>query len=196
MSIAGVGAVGDGTTLNTVAIQKAIDQLAANGGGTLEIPQGNFLSGAIYLKPGVNLHFDKGAVLQGSTNIADYPELMTRIEGHFQVWIPALLNASNVDHLRITGEGTIQGGGQPYWDEFWAARAADKNVTNLAVKRPRNIFIRDSKDVLVSGFCCGNLVSGICTCFAATEWLLTILTSARRAVRPAQMALTLIAARM
>ncbi len=151
LSIATAGAVGDGATLNTAAIQKAIDQLAANGGGTLEIPQGNFLSGAIYLKPGVNLHLDKGAVLQGSTNILDYPELETRIEGHFQVWIPALLNASNVDHLRITGEGTIQGGGQPYWDEFWAARAADKNVTNLAVKRPRNIFIQDSKDVLVSG---------------------------------------------
>jgi len=146
-----ITAVGDGKTLNTAAIQKAIDQLAATGGGTLVIPAGEFLSGAIFLKPGVNLHLDKGAVLKGSTNIADYPELMTRIEGHFQVWIPALLNASNVDHLRITGEGMIQGGGQPYWDEFWAARAADKNVTNLAVKRPRNIFIQDSKDVQVSG---------------------------------------------
>jgi alpha-L-rhamnosidase len=151
LSITQAGAVGDGATLNTAAIQKAIDQLAANGGGTLVIPPGNFLSGAIFLKPGVNLHLDKGAVLQGSTNIADYPELMTRIEGHFQIWIPALLNASNVDHLRITGEGVIQGGGKPFWDAFWSARAADKNVTNLAVKRPRNIFIRDSKDVQISG---------------------------------------------
>jgi alpha-L-rhamnosidase len=151
LSVATAGAVGDGTTLNTAAIQKAVDQLAADGGGTLVIPAGQFLSGAIYLKPGVNLHLDQGAVLQGSTNIVDYPELETRIEGHFQVWIPALLNASNVDHLRITGEGTIQGGGQPFWDEFWKARAADRNVTNLAVKRPRNIFISDSKDVQVSG---------------------------------------------
>jgi alpha-L-rhamnosidase len=146
-----IAAVGDGVTLNTTAIQNAIDQLAANGGGTLEIPAGEFLTGAIFLKPGVNLHLDKGAVLKGSTNIADYPELETRIEGHFQTWIPALLNASNVDHLRITGEGTIQGGGKPFWDAFWKARAADKNVTNLAVKRPRNIFIRDSKDVQISG---------------------------------------------
>jgi alpha-L-rhamnosidase len=151
LSIAAAGAVGDGVTLNTAAIQKAIDSLAANDGGTLVVPKGEFLSGAIYLKRGVNLHLDQGAVLKGSTNIADYPELMTRIEGHFEVWIPALLNASNVNHLRITGEGTIAGGGQPFWDEFWKARAADKNVTNLAVKRPRNIFIQDSKDVQVSG---------------------------------------------
>ena len=151
LSIAAAGAVGDGVTLNTAAIQKAIDSLAANGGGTLVVPKGEFLSGAIYLKPGVNLHLDQSAVLKGSTNIADYPELMTRIEGHFEVWIPALVNASNVDHLRITGEGTIAGGGQPFWDEFWKARAANRNVTNLAVKRPRNIFIQDSKDVQVSG---------------------------------------------
>ena len=74
-----------------------------------------------------------------------------RIEGHFQVWIPALVNASNADHLRISGEGTIQGGGSPFWEEFWKARAADKDVTNLDVKRPRNIFIQDSKDVRISG---------------------------------------------
>ncbi len=122
LSIVAAGAVGDGVTLNTVAIQKAIDTLAANRGGTLVIPKGEFLSGAIFLKPGVNLHLDKGAVLKGSTNIEDYPELMTRIEGHFQVWVPALVNASNVDHLRITGKGTISGGGKPFWDAFWQAR--------------------------------------------------------------------------
>jgi alpha-L-rhamnosidase len=151
LSIATAGAVGDGITLNTAAIQKAIEALAANGGGTLVIPKGEFVSGAIFLKPGVNLYLDKGAVLKGSTNIDDYPALETRIEGHFEVWIPALVNASNVDHLRITGKGTIAGGGQPFWDEFWKARAANRNVTNLAVKRPRNIFIEDSKDVQVSG---------------------------------------------
>jgi alpha-L-rhamnosidase len=151
LSIVTAGAVGDGKTLNTAAIQKAVDQLAGGGGGTLVVPSGEFLSGAIFLKPGVNLRLDKGAMLQGSANISDYPELETRIEGHFQVWIPALLNASKVDHLRISGEGTIQGGGQPYWDSFWAARTADRKVTNLAVKRPRNIFIADSKDVRISG---------------------------------------------
>ncbi len=64
------GAVGDGTTLATRAIQEAIDT-AAKTGGVVEIPQGTFLSGSIFLKPGVGLHLDQGAVLQGSTDIAD-----------------------------------------------------------------------------------------------------------------------------
>jgi polygalacturonase len=151
LSVTTAGAVGDGTTLNTLAIQKAIDQLAAKGGGTLVIPQGEFLSGAIFLKPGINLQLDKGAVLIGSTNIADYPPLMTRIEGHFQEWVPALINATNADHLRITGEGTIQGGGKPFWDQFWDQLYADRTTRNLDVRRPRNIFIQDSKDVHISG---------------------------------------------
>jgi alpha-L-rhamnosidase len=145
------GAVGDGTTLNTAAIQKAIDQLAERGGGTLVIPAGKFLSGALFLKPAVNLHLDKDAVLLGSQRIDDYPSMPTRIEGHTQVWRPALINADRCDHLQITGEGTIQGGGKPYWDAFWSRRKTDKNTKNLDVDRPRNLFIRDSNDVTVSG---------------------------------------------
>jgi alpha-L-rhamnosidase len=150
-AVSDYGAVGDGNTLNTKAIQATVDKCAADGGGTVVIPEGTFLSGAIFLKPGVNLRLAKGAVLQGSTNIEDYPELETRIEGHFQVWIPALVNAKSTDHLRISGEGTISGGGKPFWDAFWSARAANKETTNLDVKRPRNIFIADSKDVQISG---------------------------------------------
>jgi len=151
VSIAAAGAVGDGVTLNTPIIQKAIDQLATNGGGTLVIPQGEFLTGAIFLRPGVNLHLDAGAVLKGSTNIEDYPTMETRIEGHTQVWRPALVNAKNADHLRITGEGTIQGGGKPFWDAFWERRMSNHLTQNLDVERPRNVFIQDSKDVQISG---------------------------------------------
>jgi len=151
VSIAAAGAVGDGVTLNTPIIQKAIDQLATNGGGTLVIPQGEFLTGAIFLRPGVNLHLDAGAVLKGSTNIEDYPTMETRIEGHTQVWRPALVNAKNADHLRITGEGTIQGGGKPFWDAFWERRMSNHLTQNLDVERPRNVIIQDSKDVQISG---------------------------------------------
>jgi len=151
VSIAAAGAAGDGVTLNTPIIQKAIDRLATNGGGTLVIPQGEFLTGAIFLRPGVNLHLDAGAVLKGSTNIEDYPTMETRIEGHTQVWRPALVNAKNADHLRITGEGTIQGGGKPFWDAFWERRMSNHLTQNLDVERPRNVFIQDSKDVQISG---------------------------------------------
>jgi alpha-L-rhamnosidase len=150
-SIKDFGAVDDGKTLNTAAIQKAIDHVAEIGGGTVNIPAGTYLSGAVNLKPGVNLHLDKDAVLKGSTSIADYPLTRTRIEGHFQEWLPALVNANRCDHLRITGEGTLDGSGTPFYKEFRSRYAADRSTKNLDVLRPRLCFIRDSKDVLVSG---------------------------------------------
>lgn len=150
-SIVSFGAVGDGKTLNTHCIQTAIDQLAAKGGGTLVIPKGVFLSGAIFLKPGINLSLEKGAVLKGSTNITDYPEMKTRIEGHFTQWLPALINADKTDHLTISGQGTLDGNGAPFWKRFWARLEADPRTTNLDVKRPRLVFIQDSEDVRING---------------------------------------------
>ena len=90
-------------------------------------------------------------MLLGSTNIDDYPPLPTRIEGHTQVWRPALVNAAGCDGLQITGEGTLQGGGKPYWDAFWSRLKADDKTKNLDVDRPRNLFISDSRDVLIQG---------------------------------------------
>ena len=151
VSIADVGATGDGVSLNTDLIQSAIDQLAAEGGGTLVIPQGIFLSGAIFLKPGVNLRLDEGAVLKGSTDKKDYPKMKTRIEGHFAQWLPALLNADGVHGLRIEGPGTLDGNGASFWEEFRTRHKANPQTTNLDVERPRLALIQNSDDVRISG---------------------------------------------
>jgi len=152
VSISDAGAVADGKTVNTKVIQAAIDRLAGvNGGGTIEVPAGVFVTGALFLKPGVNLRLAEGAVLAGSTNIADYPKMPTRIEGHAEDWIPALINADRCDHVRITGPGTLDGNGAPFWDEFLQRRKSDRNIANLSVERPRLMFIQDSADVQVSG---------------------------------------------
>ncbi len=145
------GAIGDGKTLNSKAIQAVIDACAQNGGGTVVIPKGIFLSGSLFLKPGVNIELQEGAVLRGSQDINDYPKINTRIEGHFEPWRAALLNADGVDHLRITGSGTLDGNGEPFWKEFYSRRKADNKTTNLSVERPRLTFIRDSKDVTIHG---------------------------------------------
>jgi polygalacturonase len=150
-AITSQGAIADGQTLNTEAIQKTIDAAAAAGGGTVVIPQGIFLSGAIFLKPGVNLQLDEGAVLKGSSDTKDYPKMKTRIEGHFEEWLPALVNADKCDHLRIAGSGTLDGNGQFFWTAFWDARKKDPKVTNLAVERPRLALIQNSEDVQISG---------------------------------------------
>jgi alpha-L-rhamnosidase len=150
-----VGAVGDGQTLNTKALQAAIDQLAVQGGGTIVVPPGEFLSGALFLKLGVNLHLEKGAVLRASTDMVNFPEQRTRIEGHFEEkFNPALINADGCDGLQITGEGTLDGDGRKIWDEFWERRNASKektNFKNLSVPRARLCLIENSKNVLIQG---------------------------------------------
>ena len=145
------GAIGDGTTLNTTKIQSGIDQISLKGGGTLVVPKGVFMSGAVFLKPGVNLHLDQGAVIKGSNDRKDYPKMLTRIEGQFVEWLPALINADKVDGLRITGSGTFDGNGVPFWEEFWTRRRANSATTNLDVERPRLALIQNSNDVKISG---------------------------------------------
>ncbi len=145
------GAIGDGKTLNSKAIQAVIDECAQHGGGTVVIPKGEFLSGALFLKPGVNLEIQEGAVLKGSTDINDYPKVTTRIEGHFEPWRTALLNGDKVDHLRIFGGGTLDGNGAPFWKEFYSRRDLNSKTTNLDVERPRLTFIQNSADVQISG---------------------------------------------
>ncbi len=77
--------------------------------------------------------------------------MMTRIEGHFEPWRTALLNGDKVDHLRITGKGTLDGNGAPFWKEFYDRRNADRKTTNLNVERPRLAFIQNSHDVKIDG---------------------------------------------
>jgi polygalacturonase len=149
-NIAEHGAIAGGKTLNTNAIQAVIDACAKKG-GTVVIPKGEFLSGSIFLKPGVNLEILEGGVLKGSTDINDYPKMMTRIEGHFEEWPAALLNGDKVDHLRITGPGTLDGSGQPFWKEFYDKRDLDKKTTNLSVPRPRLTLLQNSSDVKING---------------------------------------------
>jgi alpha-L-rhamnosidase len=153
-SITDFGAKADGATLNTPAIQKAIDTLASQGGGTLVIPPADgkaFLTGALYLKPGIHLRLEKDAILKGSTDLKDYPLTRTRIEGHFQEWVPALINAIEIDNLQIDGEGTLDGSGTPFYAAFRDAQRATRGTKNLDVPRPRLLFVQKSKNVSIKG---------------------------------------------
>jgi polygalacturonase len=105
------GAVGDGTTVNTTAIQAAIDACSAAGGGVLVVPQGVFLSGALYFKPGVDLEVDKGGVLKSTTRMADFPPIYTSWEGVERYWTSAFLNFIGMNNVTVSGEGTIDGSG-------------------------------------------------------------------------------------
>ncbi len=139
-TISDFGAIADGTTVNTKAIQAAIEKCAAAGGGVLVVPKGTFLSGAVFLKQGVNLRIEKDGVLKGTTNIDDYPMIPTRWEGVEQPWTSALVNAEGVNGLEISGEGTIDGSG-----EEWLKNSPGRRG------RPRLIGIQNAKHVRVAG---------------------------------------------
>jgi polygalacturonase len=148
------GAVADGSTVNTKAIQAAIDHLAARHGGTVVIPRGIFVSGALFFKPNVNLRLQPDAVLRCSTDMSNFPVQRTRIEGHFAEFNPGLINAKECDGFQLTGEGTLDGAGRPIWDQFWKLRNAapdPRNFPNLGVPRARLALIENSHGVRVDG---------------------------------------------
>lgn len=148
------GAKPDATTVNTKAIQAAIDHLTARG-GTVIVPQGIFVSGALFFKPKVNLRLETGAVLRCSTDMSNFPVQRTRIEGHFEEkFNPALINATHCDGFELTGEGTLDGAGRPIWDEFWKQRNAapdPRNFPNLGIPRARLALIENSRGVKIDG---------------------------------------------
>ena len=96
--------------LSTKAIQAAIDKMSAKGGGTVVIPDGQWLSGRIMLKSGVRLHLSDGAVLTFSGDIKDYqPAVLTRNEGYDVMSLGAMIYANGAENIGITGKGHIVG---------------------------------------------------------------------------------------
>jgi polygalacturonase len=147
------GAGTDSTKLNTVAIQNIIDKAEANGGGTVVIPKGVFLTGALFFKPKTKLQLLEGAELKGSDDITNYPLIPSRMEGRSIYYYAALINAYHVDSFSISGPGRINGNGLRYWEYFWAYRDSmrkiGKSATNLEVHRPRLLFIWGCNNVTI-----------------------------------------------
>jgi polygalacturonase len=105
------GAVGDGTTVNTKAIQGTIDACSAAGGGVIVVSRGVFLSGALFFKPGVSLEVREDAVLKSTHDMADFPPVYTNWEGVERYWTSGFLNFIGVNDISVSGEGTIDGSG-------------------------------------------------------------------------------------
>lgn len=150
LNITDFGANGNGSTLNTQAIQKAIDACPVD--GTVLIPKGVFVSGALFLKSHMTLEIAKDGVLKGSINEADYlPYINNRFEGWEMKTYASLLNAGVMNHeggfavtdLSIKGEGTISGG-----NSTLAQAMIDKGGMR---SRGRLICLMNCKDVEIQG---------------------------------------------
>ena len=141
------GAVGNGTTLDTHAIQHGIDTLAHQGGGTLLFPPGTYLTGSIHLRSHVHLELAPGAVIKGSPNDADYDpyELLTfenDSDKETSFFHFALLWGEDVEDIAIIGKGTIDGN-----------RTKRGGPKPIALKRCKNVLIRDITIVNAPNYC-------------------------------------------
>jgi polygalacturonase len=142
-NITAYGAVDDGKTINTIAVQKAIDDCHKNGGGTVMVDGGGiYVIGTIFMKSNVTLYIDNGTVLQGSTNQDDYP-----LEGvHKNMYKDepsknaCLIYAENATSMAIEGHGTIDGNGH---FEYFPRKAKIKRPMLLRFKDCSNISLRD-----------------------------------------------------
>jgi len=106
------GAVGDGTTLNTKALQQAIDDCHASGGGKVVFSAGNYVTGTLFLKSNVVLHLEAGATLSGSTSFKDYATNVFRNQyADKNKKEGCLIFAENAANVGIEGKGKIDGRG-------------------------------------------------------------------------------------
>jgi len=137
------GAAGDGKTLETKFLQAAIDTCAAQGGGQVVVPAGRWLTGALFLASGVELHLESGAVLVASREYRDYPLVQSRWEGHTRTVYAPLIGGENLERIALTGRGTVDGQGDAWWGPFRA--------NAIAYPRPRLIAFTNCRDVLLEG---------------------------------------------
>lgn len=108
------GGKADAVTLNTTAIQNAIDALSAKGGGVVYIGPGLWLTGPIVLKSNVNLHIARGGLLQFSSDFDQYPLVTTNYEGLGAARCQSPISAKGQSHIAITGKGIIDGAGDAW----------------------------------------------------------------------------------
>ena len=185
--ITAYGAKPDGTTNNVAAIQKAIDDASASGGGRVLVPRGRFLSGVIHLKSNVELNIHEEAVLLASTNRADYgPTLQAS----------AFIVATDQKNISITGKGLIDGqcdllvndiyvklrAGELYddeWKEFnpWHQRRPSernrprmiefKNCDGITIK---NIRLQNAAAWIQNYKNCSNIIIDSIHVFSNTFW--------------------------
>ncbi|WP_346238823.1 glycoside hydrolase family 28 protein [Niabella insulamsoli] len=146
------GARSDTVTINTKAIQKAIDACAKAGGGVVAFKPGTYVTGSIFLRSNVHLKIDEGVLLLGSQSLGDYPEIDTRIAGIEMKWPAALINIIDAHNVAVTGKGTVNARGKFCWDKYWAMRKAYEPrglrwIVDYDAKRVRTFLTQNASDI-------------------------------------------------
>ena len=158
------GAVGDGKTLNTAAIQKAIDDCASKNGGTVLLEDGTYMTGSIILRSNVNLHIEQNAVLLGSPNCGDYPEKQN-LKHVISENLPRTRNASMIfaeecENISITGMGKIDCNGTRFVREKQGEWTGWRFERIDAPTPPRVVFFAGCRNIKIEDITMLNQPSG------------------------------------
>jgi polygalacturonase len=141
------GAKGDGKTLDTAAIQKALDECGKAGGGIVRFPAGTYLSKPISLHSKTTLQLDEGATLKATDDVQDFLKPGVTWEGwenvQKNVFIP-FVSGKNLTDVTITGKGIIDGSGERWWVP---AEAARQKTPGYTLPRPNLIVLTGCKNV-------------------------------------------------
>ncbi len=146
-------AVGDGHTLDTGALQSAIDAAAAAGGGTVYVGAGRYVTGTLHLRSHVTLELDAGATLLGSEDPNDYPLLRSKWEGEgVRLNHAALIYGEGLENVTITGRGTIDGRGHKWWARQRLVAESGADLARATdTLRPFLFRVIDTKNLLIEG---------------------------------------------
>lgn len=139
-----LGAKGDGVTLDTRSIQKAIDKVYNNKGGVVEVPAGTYRIGTLILKDNVELHLQAGAMLLGSPDYRDYTAVSQEYESRTKDLYAKyfMIFAEGVKNISITGSGTIYGNGLKHFQE---TRPQNLRPYMIRLVNCEDVIIRDVK---------------------------------------------------
>lgn len=156
------GAKGDKVTLNTEAIQKAINECSKNGGGKIVVPPGKYLTGPLFLKSNITFELFPGAILIFDDNIEKCPIIDGKWEGIERKVYASLFTGHDLRNITITGRGTIEGQGEKWWIASQETKSLRKKSgirerepdnpagSPLKVPRPRLINLYNCTNVLIS----------------------------------------------
>jgi hypothetical protein len=168
VSVRDFGATGDGATLDTAAIQRAIDDAAASGGGTVTLPRGTYVSGTLLLKSDVTLHLEEGAALLGTADLSQYRNLDPFKDGLGAEVGAAFVVAVDAKNVAIEGKGTLHGNGKAvaaargFKDEGWGFRPMLLRLVRCTNVSLRDVTLRDSASWTTNFFQCRDVsVAGV-----------------------------------
>lgn len=150
------GAKADGITVDTRAIQAALDAAGRAGHAIVTFAPGVYLTGALFVKSGTDLHIAQGVTLRATQSLKDYPLEETRIAGIDMRWPAAVINVYEQQDVSITGHGVVDGNGKYWWNGYWALRKKDDRVglrwaADYDDRRPRLIEFYRSRHVQLAG---------------------------------------------